>query len=82
MSEIGRVISQLEQQRGKIDQAIAALRGLESGGDTHAATVGVKAGGKGKKRFSAAVRKRIAEAVRKHWAKKRAAEAAKAKKGA
>lgn len=65
MTDLGAVIAQLKKERDKLDRAIAALSG-----------VGGKSGGRtGKRRMSAAARKRIAEAQRARWAKVRAKKA-------
>lgn len=68
MSEIGKIISQLEQQRDAMDRAIAALREVEDQGPKPV-----------KRQMSAAGRRRIIEATKKRWAAKRAADAAEAK---
>lgn len=82
MSDIARAISQLERQRATIDRAIAALREVESLAlaatvPRGASRVGAKAV---KRRMSAEGRKRISAAAKKRWAEKRAAEAPTAKK--
>lgn len=67
MTDLGAVLAQLKKEREKLDRAIAALSGVAGG----------KGGGRtGKRRLSAAARKRIADAQRARWAK------FKAKKGA
>jgi len=76
VSDISNVIARLEKQRANIDSAIAALRTLEG---SHAPAPKVAAPRK-KSRFSAEARKRIADAVRKRWAEKKAADAKKVKK--
>ena len=57
MTDLGAVLAQLKQERDKLDRAIAALSGV--GG----------VGRSGKRRLSAAARKRIADAQRARWAK-------------
>ena len=59
MADLGAVLAQLKQERAKLDVAIKALSGLAGG----------KAGRGGKRRLSAAARKRIADAQRARWAK-------------
>jgi len=54
MTELGAVLAQLKAERAKLDKAIKALSGV---------------GGGGKRRLSAAARKRIADAQRARWAK-------------
>lgn len=58
MTNLSAVVAQLKQERGKLDQAIAALSGITSNG-----------GGGGRRKLSAAARERIAAAQRKRWAK-------------
>jgi hypothetical protein len=77
LSDISKVIAQLERQRSSIDTAIAALRGLE--GSQQSAASAAPAARK-RRPMSAEGRKRIADAVRKRWAEKKAADAKKLKK--
>jgi hypothetical protein len=77
MNDIEKVIARLEEQRTKIDTAISALRNLQGNQPTQ--TKAVAAPPK-RRPMSAEGRKRIADAVRKRWADKRAADAKKAKK--
>ena len=80
MTDIGKMISQLEQQRGAIDRAISALREVERPRPTRSLpTDGTDANRPKKRRMSAAARRRIGEATRKRWADKRAAEALQSK---
>lgn len=80
MTDIGKMISQLEQQRGAIDRAISALREVEGPKPVRSApSDGTDANGPKKRRMSAAGRRRIGEATRKRWADKRAAEALQSK---
>jgi hypothetical protein len=66
MTDLGAVLAQLKKERDKLDRAIAALSGVAGG----------KAGGRtGKRRLSAAARKRIADAQRARWAKFKAKKA-------
>jgi hypothetical protein len=77
MNDIANVIARLEQQRTKIDTAISALRSLQG---TQPTPSKAAAAPRKRRRMSAEGRKRIADAVRKRWADKRAAEAKKVKK--
>lgn len=84
LNEIQSIISQLETQRGAIERALGALREIAGA----AAATGGKRRGRppqkkrgGKRHMSAEGRARIAEATRKRWAERRAAEAAAQKKG-
>jgi hypothetical protein len=76
VNDIEAVISQLERQRQAIDNALAALRDISgiSGGASR--TAGQSGPGAPRKRvLTPAGRRRIAEAARRRWAEKRAAEA-------
>lgn len=68
MTDLGAVVEQLRKEREKLDRAIAALSGIGAR----------KSGGQrtGKRRLSAAARKRIAAAQRARWAKFKAKKAA------
>jgi hypothetical protein len=75
VNEIASIISQLERQRAAIDRAISALRDVEGVKQAQTASPGEATTKKPKKRrMSAAGRRRIAEAAKKRWADKRAAE--------
>ena len=67
MTDLGAVLAQLKEERATLDKAIAVLSGV----------VGRKGrkGRMGKRRLSAAARKRIADAQRARWAKVRAKKA-------
>jgi hypothetical protein len=81
VNEIPGIISRLERQRTALERAISALREMEGVQATaKAGTAASPARGPRKSRLSAAGRRRIAEAARKRWAEKRAADAAAAKK--
>jgi hypothetical protein len=58
MTDLGAIVTQLKQERDKLDRAIAALSG-----------VGRSSGGGGRRKLSAAARERIAAAQRARWAK-------------
>jgi hypothetical protein len=65
-----QIISELEAERERLDQAISALRGL------HGRRAGV-GGRRGRRRLSAAAKRRISEMMKKRWAeRKRAMKAA------
>ena len=76
MSHIASVISELEQQREAIDQALSALRGI--GASTmNAGTTNNRAGAPRRKaRLSAQGRQNIIAALKRRWAEKRATAAA------
>jgi hypothetical protein len=66
--DIANIVAALEEQRTRIDHAIAALEGLGS-----AARRGrpPKTGAGTGRRMSAAARKRISEAMKQRWAKRK-----------
>ena len=79
MSDIAKIINQLEQQRHAIDQAISALRQVGAAGPGRkAAAKPLRRKRRG--RLSPEGRKRIAEAARRRWAELRAKGAAAGKK--
>lgn len=61
MTDLGAVLVQLKQERDKLDRAIAALSGFAGTSRRSRKT--------GKRKLSAAARKRIADAQRARWAK-------------
>ncbi len=66
-----QIISELEAERDRLDQAISALRGSMRG------RRGPIAGRRGRRRLSAAAKRRISEMMKKRWAeRKRAMKAA------
>ncbi len=66
-----QIISELEAERDRLDQAISALRGSMRG------RRGPMAGRRGRRRLSAAAKRRISEMMKKRWAeRKRAMKAA------
>jgi exonuclease VII small subunit len=68
-----QIISELESERDRLEQAISALRG--SVGRRGVAPAGT--GRRGRRRLSAAAKRRISEMMKKRWAeRKRAAKAA------
>ena len=74
MTDIGTMISQLERQRSAIDRAISALRDVDAG-KLQTASAARVASRPVKNRLSEEGRRRIAEATRKRWALRRAAQA-------
>jgi hypothetical protein len=69
-----QIISELESERDRLEQAISALRGSMSG---RRGLVAVGKGRRGRRRLSAAAKRRISEMMKKRWAeRKRAAKAA------
>jgi hypothetical protein len=58
---------QLEEQRDRLDQAIAAL----SGGRTQAKGLRLSGGRRVPRRLSAAARRKISEAQKQRWAKRK-----------
>ncbi len=69
-----QIISELEAERDRLEQAISALRGA-IGGSRGYASAGK--GRRGRRRLSAAAKRRISEMMKKRWAeRKRAAKAA------
>ena len=85
MNDIARVIARLEQQRTSIDRALSALREIEAQNPPSApapktaVALEPKPAKRRKNRLSPEGRRRIAEAAKKYWAAKRAAEAKKAR---
>jgi hypothetical protein len=69
-----QIITELEAERDRLDQAISALRGSLS---ARRGTGGPGKGRRGRRRLSAAAKRRISEMMKKRWAeRKRAAKAA------
>ena len=67
-----QIISELEAERDRLDQAISALRGSVGGRRTFGPR-----GRRGRRRLSAAAKRRISEMMKKRWAeRKRAMKAA------
>jgi exonuclease VII small subunit len=62
------IIAELERERDRLDQAIAALR--RAGNGT------ARIGRRGRRRLSAAARRRISEGMKKKWAARKKAGAA------
>jgi hypothetical protein len=67
-----QIISELEAERNRLDQAISALRGSMRGRRGR-----IGAGRRGRRHLSAASKRRISEMMKKRWAeRKRAMKAA------
>lgn len=80
LTDVQRIISDLERQRNAIDRAIAALREI-----TPSAAPAKRAAGPpapAKRQMSPEGRQRIVDALKKRWAAKRAAESGSAAKKA
>ena len=68
-----QIISELEAERDRLEQAISALRGSMG----RRVGAGFGRGRRGRRRLSAAAKRRISEMMKKRWAeRKRAAKAA------
>jgi hypothetical protein len=69
-----QIITELEAERDRLDQAISALRGSLT---ARRGAGGPGKGRRGRRRLSAAAKRRISEMMKKRWAeRKRAAKAA------
>jgi hypothetical protein len=78
---VNDMLGQLQDERGRIDQAISALQGLDSAGSTSTPRRGRPAANatspgtrRGRRRMSAAARKRISEAAKARWAARKRAK--------
>jgi hypothetical protein len=81
LNNIDEIISDLEQQRQKIERALAALREItQSFGTTRTREISTTGPRSKRHRLSAAGRRAISEATKKRWALKRVAESAAAPK--
>jgi hypothetical protein len=65
-----QIISELEAERDRLEQAISALRGSLSGRGAGAAA---GPGRRGRRRLSAAAKRRISEMMKKRWAERKKA---------
>ena len=74
MNDLDNMISQLERQRSAIDRAIAALREISGPGVTEPAVQMSNQGNPRKRYLSPESRRKMAEASKKRWAAKKAAE--------
>jgi len=72
MDELQTIITKLERQRKGIETALLSLRGIGSNGPSlKTTTMSTSTNGKPKRSFSAATRRKMAEAQQKRWAEKR-----------
>jgi len=70
--DIERIVAELEQERDRISQVIASLKGINSSGGTRrSAAWNVRPGSKRRGGMSAAARKRLSQTMKKRWAEKR-----------
>jgi len=70
-----QIIAELEGERDRLEQAISALRGSMNG--RRGPGAGPGRGRRGRRRLTAAAKRRISEMMKKRWAeRKRAAKAA------
>ncbi len=67
------IIQELEIERGRLDQTIAALQGSRRFPGMPKSSARAGNGRRGPRRLSAEARKKIAEAARRRWAKAKAA---------
>ena len=63
-----QIITALESERDRLEQAISALRGSLNGRG-----VGAGRGRRGRRRLSAAAKRRISEMMKKRWAERKKA---------
>jgi hypothetical protein len=67
-----RIVAELEQERDRINQAIASLKGVNSSGTTRKSAAGTGRSGRQRRGgMSAAARKRLSQMMKKRWAEKR-----------
>jgi hypothetical protein len=66
-----QIISELEAERNRLEEAISALRGSLSG--RRGFGVAGRGGRRGRRRLSAAAKKRISEQMKKRWAERKKA---------
>ena len=68
--DIGTILSELKGERDRLNQAIAALEGIDSANSARPAPVG-RAARKRRKGLTAEGRKRLSEMMKKRWAERR-----------
>jgi hypothetical protein len=71
--DTNQIITDLEAEKERLDQAINALRGLGAG---NGARNGRRGGRRGRRHLSAAAKRRISEMMKKRWAERKKAKAA------
>jgi hypothetical protein len=64
--DINRILADLHAERDRLDRAITALTGVNSSGRT--TRTPVKTAPRGRRRMTAAGRKRLSELLKKRWA--------------
>ena len=70
--DIERIVAELEQERDRINQAIASLKGVNSPGSARKIVAANRKSGRQRRGgMSAAARKRLSEMMKKRWAEKR-----------
>ena len=70
--DIERIVTELEQERHRISQAIASLKGVNSSGGARKSAAGKDRSIKQRRSgMSAAGRKRLSEMMKKRWAERR-----------
>lgn len=74
MDHLAHIISQLERQKAAIERAISALGEIDSGPENKQTVSQTPEVGARKRRLSPEGRKRIAEAMRRRWAAKKAGQ--------
>ena len=67
------IIAELEAERDRLNQAIAALQRTGRGRGRRVGVGGSINGRRGRRKLSAAARKKIADAAKRRWAKAKAA---------
>lgn len=80
--DIQTIVSDLKDERNRIDQAISALEGLTSPAPRRGRPPKATSTGGKHRRMSIAARKRIAEAMKQRWAKRKGKSAPKQAKTA
>ena len=71
------ILAELKSERDRLSQAIAALEGVTRGAGARRTAAPAKRGGRRRGRMSAEGRKRLSEAKKAWWAKRKASAAAK-----
>jgi hypothetical protein len=70
--DIESIVAELEQERDRISQAIASLKGVNSSGSSRKSVAGNSRSGRQRRGgMSAAARKRLSQMMKKRWAEKR-----------
>ena len=70
--DLDKIVTELEQERDRIDRAIALLRGTNAAGGARQGAASTAAGFRPRRRgMTAAGRKRLSELMKKRWAERR-----------